>query len=123
MDVAALIISIFAILVTGANVYFARQQAASANTQAEVSKAQADAAKVQADASRIQAEAATEALNQAASWRAEEERRAEPQFRVTAKPTLTIKRVAKSSFLSDGSTAERWDSKPFTVRVTVVFTA
>lgn len=209
MDVAALIVSIFAILVACVSVYFARQQATAANTQAEASKVQADAAKVSADASRIQAAAATEALKQAASWRAEEERRGEPQFRVTARPTLRIQRdgqflpsgesylgsvhvvventssrdatinhagiedftgsehilgahdlgiefphrllaghqiefsvsgdyffgflgdaadglpeesefvvfVAKSSFLSDGSAVERWDSRPFIVRL------
>jgi hypothetical protein len=47
---------------------------------------QADAAKEQADASRIQAAAATEALNQASSWRAKDERLAEPRFHVTATP-------------------------------------
>ncbi len=65
MDLTALIVSIFAILIAGASAYFA---------------------KVQADASRIQAAAATKALNQAASWRAEEERSAEPQFLVNVEP-------------------------------------
>ncbi|MGQ0718810.1 MAG: hypothetical protein ACT4NP_16170 [Pseudonocardiales bacterium] len=92
MDVAALIVSIVAFFAAYASTYFAKQQVAAANTQAEASKVQADAAKVQADASRIQAAAATEALKQSASWRAEEERRAEPQFRVTARPTLRIQR-------------------------------
>lgn len=72
VDAAALIVSILAFLVAGLGAYFARRQVAAANTQAEASKAQAAAA--------------TEALNQAASWRAEEERRAEPQFRVNVEP-------------------------------------
>ncbi|MGB7794852.1 MAG: hypothetical protein WBL53_01090 [Pseudonocardiaceae bacterium] len=85
---AAVIISIISLVVAaligGVSFYLAKQQLAAMNTQAEASKAQADAAKVQADASMIQAAATTEAQKQAVSWRAEEERRAEPQFRVTA---------------------------------------
>jgi hypothetical protein len=86
MDVAALIASIVAFFAACVSVYFAKQQVAAANTQAEASKVQADTAKVQAYASRIQAAAATEALKQAANWRAEEERCAELQFRMTVTP-------------------------------------
>jgi hypothetical protein len=85
MDVAALIVSILAFLVACTSAYFARQQVAAANTQAEASK--------------VQAAAATEALDRAASWRAEEEQRAELQFRVDVNP---IKDLRDGQIVSTG---------------------
>ncbi len=85
---AALVVTI---IVASASLYLGKQQLALMNTQAEAAKDQADAAKVQADGSVAQAAAATEALQQAARWRAEEERRGEPQFRVTAATIRSFK--------------------------------